>query len=106
MTTKDDNLLKQETPPTIEELSQNIRSKSEDIITFCIQGVETDFYRAEQSLRARLYLLACLYLELYLLSLHGRFDYAERLKSGLYYQGKSIPRTIKTIFGEVRYWRH
>lgn len=106
MSTTDYNLSKQETPPAIEELTNNIRSKSEDIITFCTQVAEVNFYIVEQSLRTQVYLLARMYLELYLFSLQERFDYPAWLKTGLYYQGKCLPRTIKTIFGEVRYWRH
>ncbi len=98
-------LSKKETPPSLEELSNTIRSKSEDIIKFCTQGVEANVYRMEQSLRGQVYQLACLYLELYLLSSQQRFDYGEWLKTGRYYQGDCIPRTIKTIFGSVRYWR-
>ena len=106
MSEKEDKRSTPEIPPTLEELTNNIRSKSEDIITFCIQEVETNFYKAEQSLRTQIYLLACLYLELYLLSVQTKFDYAAWLQTGLYYQGNCIPRTIKTVFGQVRYWRH
>ena len=93
-------------PPSIEDMTQTIRSKTEEIIQFCIEGSETDFYRAEQSLRSQVYQLACLLLELYLLCCQKRFDYAGWLKTGLYYQGEEISRTIKTIFGPIRYWRH
>ena len=105
MSEKDPYLSKKETPPSLEELSNIIRSKSEDIIKFCLQGVEANVYRVEQSLRGQVYQLGCLYLQLYLLSSQERFDYGEWLKTGRYYQGDCIPRTIKTIFGSVRYWR-
>lgn len=95
-----------ENPPSIEDMTNTIRSKSEEIIQFCIAGTETNFYRAEQSLRSQVYQLACLLLELYLLCYQKRFDYAGWLKTGLYYRGDEIARTIKTIFGPVRYWRH
>ncbi len=106
MSEKEYNRSEPENPPSIAAMTNHIRSKSEDIIHFCLQGVETDFYRAEQSLRVQVSQLACLYLELYLLSFQERFDYAAWLKTGLYYQGQCISRTIKTIFGPVRYWRH
>ena len=93
-------------PPSIEDMTNAIRSKTEEIIQCCLAGAETNFYRAEQSLRSQVYQVACLLLELYLLCCHERFDYPGWLKTGLYYQGKEISRTIKTIFGPVRYWRH
>ena len=106
MSEKEDKRSKNENPPSREEMVSRIHSKSEAIILFCIQGVEPNFYQAEQSLQPQLYQLACLYLELYLRSLQERFDYPSWLKTGLYYQGQLIPRTVKTVFGEVRYWRH
>jgi hypothetical protein len=106
MSEQEDKRSKTENPSSREEIVSRIRSKSEAIIQFCIQGVETNFYKAEQSLRTQIYQLACLYLELYLWYLQERFDYPGWLKTGLYYQGQLIPRTVKTIFGEVRYWRH
>jgi len=106
MSEQEDKRSKTENPPSREEIVSRIHSKSEAIIQFCIQGVETNFYKAEQSLRTQIYQLACLYLELYLWSLQERFDYPGWLKTGWYYQGQLIPRTVKTIFGEVRYWRH
>jgi len=40
------------------------------------------------------------------MSFQERFDYAIWLKEGHYYKGCLVSRTIKTIYGEVRYWRH
>ncbi len=93
-------------PPSIEDMTNTIRVKTEEIIQFCTEGTETNFYRVEQSLRSQVYQLACLLLELYLLCGQKRFDYAGWLKTGLYSKGDEISRTIKTIFGPVRYWRH
>jgi len=82
MNEQEDKRSKTENPPSRKEIVSRIRSKSEAIIQFCIQGVETNFYKAEQSLRTQIYQLACLYLELYLWSLQERFDYPCWLKTG------------------------
>ena len=41
-----------------------------------------------------------------LIRFQEKFDYSTILNSGLYYLGDTVPRTIKTIYGEVRYWRN
>lgn len=81
MSEQEDKRSKTENPPSREEIVSRIRSKSEAIIQFCIQGVETNFYKAEQSLRIQIYQLACLYLELYLWSFQEQFDYPCWLKT-------------------------
>lgn len=40
------------------------------------------------------------------MSFQEQFDYAIWLDKGNYYKGGLVARTIKTIYGEVRYWRH
>src|SRR2546422_5007544 len=40
------------------------------------------------------------------MSFQEQCDYAIWLKEGNYYKGCLVSRTIKTIYGEVRYWRH
>ena len=72
-----------ENPPSIEDTTNTIRLKTEEIIQCCMAGAETNFYRAEQSLRSQVYQLACLFLELYLLCYHERFDYAGWLTTRL-----------------------
>ncbi len=44
-----------------------------------------------------------MYLQLYLMALQDRFDYSANSEE--YYKGDLVPRTLKTIFGKVRYWR-
>jgi len=34
-----------------------------------------------------------------------KLDYSKWLDSGLYYKGGMVARSIKTIYGEIRYWR-
>jgi hypothetical protein len=40
------------------------------------------------------------------MSFQEQFDYAIWLEEGNYYKGCLVSRTIKTLYGEVRYWRH
>ena len=40
------------------------------------------------------------------MSFQEQFDYSSWLEEGKYYQGNLVSRTIKTIYGDVRYWRH
>jgi hypothetical protein len=40
------------------------------------------------------------------MSFQEQFDYSIWLEEGNYYKGCLVSRIIKTIYGEVRYWRH
>src|SRR5216683_2843839 len=96
----------EQSPPSIQHMQDQIRSTCEDIIHCCSQETEATFYQAEQSLQVKISSLACLFLQLFLMSFQEHFDYAIWLKEDKYYKGCLISRTIKTIYGEVRYWRH
>jgi hypothetical protein len=39
------------------------------------------------------------------MSVHNQFDYTSWLEKGTYYKGELVSRTLKTLYGEVRYWR-
>src|SRR2546425_8917735 len=92
-------------PPSIQHMQDQIRSTCEDIIHFCSQETETTFYQAEQSLQVKISSLACLLLQLFLMSFQEHFDYSAWLEKGEYYKGPLTSRTLTTIYGEVRYWR-
>jgi len=96
----------EQSPPSISSIQEQIRSTCEDIIRFCSQSTEATFYKVEQELQVKISALACLFLQLFLMSVQEQFDYSSWLKEGKYYQGNLVSRTIKTIYGEVRYWRH
>ena len=96
----------EQSPPSIQHMQDQIRSTCEDIIHCCSQETEATFYQAEQSLQVKISSLACLFLQLFLMSFQEHFDYAIWLEEDKYYKGCLISRTIKTIYGEVRYWRH
>ena len=105
MSLKDCKPSSQENPPSVSHIQDQIRFTCEDIIHFCSQQTEMTFYQIERSLQIQISSLACLFFKLFLTSFHEQFDYSSWLKKGTYYKGKPIPRTIKTIYGEVRYWR-
>src|SRR3989475_1368555 len=92
-------------PPSIPHIHDQIRSACDDIIHFCSQETETTFYQSEQSLQVRVSSLACLFLQLFLMSFQEQFDYSTWLEDGNYSKGSLVSRTVKTIYGEVRYWR-
>lgn len=96
----------QQSPPSIPYIQEQIRSTCEDIIHFCSQKTEATFYQIEQSLQDKISTLACLFLQLFLMTFQEQFDYAIWLEKGKYYKGQLISRTLKTIYGEVRYWRY
>lgn len=95
---------RQQNPPTIQQVQDQIRSTCDDIIHFCTQQTGITFYHAEQALRINISSLACLFFQLFLMSFHDRFDYAAWLEKGEYYKGPLTSRTLTTIYGEVRYW--
>ncbi len=97
---------KKEKPPSVEGLKQRVRAKCEEIIDYCLQGkTREDFFSREKALQYHIGELACLFFQLLLISYEEKLDYTTWLAGGLYYQGDRIPRTIKTIYGKVRYWR-
>lgn len=94
-------------PPSVEEIEQKLRSDFEKILTFCKKGGEVKhFHGFEKNLREMISHLACLFFQFFLMAFDERLDYSQWLDNGLYYAKKTpIGRTIKTIYGEVRYWR-
>src|SRR3989454_8554141 len=95
----------QANPPSISDIQDQIRSTCEDIVSFCSQSTDKTFYQVERSLQIQISSLACLFFQLFLMSFHEQCDYATWLEKGAYYKGNLIPRTLKTIYGQVRYWR-
>jgi hypothetical protein len=93
-------------PPSIPYFQEQIRSTCEDIIHFCSQPTEATFYQIEQSLQVKISALACLFLQLFVMTFQEQFDYSIWLAEGKYYKGQLVSRTLKTIYGAVRYWRH
>jgi len=96
---------RQQNPPTIQQVQDQIRSACDEIIHFCTPQTGITLYHAEHALRIHISSLACLFFQLFLMSFHDRFAYAAWLEKGAYYTGPLTSRTLTTIYGEVRYWR-
>ncbi len=106
MSKKECKTSKKESPPSVEEMKQRVRAKCEDIIDYCIQGeISKSFFSIEKILKCHIGEWACLIFQLFLSSFEEKLDYKTWLESGLYYRGDALPRTIKTMYGTVRYWR-
>lgn len=89
------------------EIEENIKEMVERIVAFCTDELQDDtFFDLEKKLCREVAKLGCLFLQLMLTSFQEKFDYSTLLNSGSYYMGNTVPRTIKTIYGEVRYWRN
>lgn len=97
----------QELPPSVEEIKTTILKTVECIIVFCCESncEKKNFFNLEKELSKRISALACLFFQLFLTSFHEQFDYSKWIEDGLCYKGKILPRTIKTVYGKVRYWR-
>ena len=106
MNEKESNTSKEESPVSIEEIKEKIRTQCEETINFCTEERKESFYSFEKALMKRVSQLGCLFLQLFLMACHQRLAYDKWLSSGLYYAKKSpISRLIKTVYGQVRYWR-
>ena len=79
MSPQDCKRSREQRPPSIQHMQDQIRSTCEDIIHFCSQETEATFYQAEQSLQVKISSLACLLLQLFLMSFQEQFDYSTRL---------------------------
>ena len=106
MSKKEYNIPEKENAPSVEEIKQKIRGEVEVIIDFCTHEQEVkNFFSIEKMLQGQVSQLGCLFFQLILMSFHERLDYSEWLDRGNYYLGNLVSRRIKTIYGEVRYWR-
>jgi len=93
-----------------EQIQNIIRSECEKLISFCegekdvCEGMS--FFEFEKTLKILFASFGRLFLLLFLAVRHERFDYSKWTDTGLYYARKApVARLIKTVFGEVRYWR-
>ncbi|MDM8556446.1 hypothetical protein QUF75_17110 [Desulfococcaceae bacterium HSG7] len=92
---------------TVEKIKEKIRFECENIIDFCTLDQEgITFFEFEKELWKLLSCMGCLYIQLFLMSCHNRLDYSKWSDTGLFYIRKVlIAGTIKTVFGEVIYFR-
>ena len=100
------NTSKEKSPVSAEEIKKKIRAQCEETINFCTEKREESFYSLEKTLMKLVSQLGCLFLQLFLTVCHQQLVYDKWLSSGLYYAKKRpISRVIKTVYGQVRYWR-
>lgn len=95
-----------------EQMKNKIRSECEKIINFCDGenekdvGNEMSFFEFEKTLKILFASFGCLFIQLFLIARHEKLDYSKWTDTGLYYIRKNpVARMIKTVFGEVKYWR-
>lgn len=90
-----------------EKIKEKIWNKTENIISYCSEErTGENFFIFEKSLQGQIGQLACLFIQLFLMSLQERFNYSKWLEGNLYYKGDLISRKIKTVYGEVCFWRN
>ncbi len=97
----------QDSPPSIQALQNSIRTKCEQMIQYCTTERDGEsFFQFEKALQTLLSELGCVFFQLFLLCAHERQSYTQWVESGRYYvKSTPIGRSLKTIYGEVRYWR-
>ncbi len=76
MSPQDCKRSREQSPPSIQHMQDQIRSTCEDIIHCCSKELDATFYQTEQSLQVKISSLACLCLQLFLMSFQEQFDYA------------------------------
>jgi Uncharacterised protein family (UPF0236) len=97
-----------ESLPSVEDLLVQIISKCWNIIDFCLKDQEDDynFLKFERDVQIKISELGCLFIQLFLISNHERLDCSKWISNGLYYaKTNPVSRTVKTIYGKVRYCR-
>ena len=92
------------------DISDNVRADAkkvfDDLVLFC-QESELPFGKFEAELMARVAVLGCCLLRLFLSARYERLDVQPFLKEGKYRPGNPYAeRTLKTVYGEVTYGRH
>ncbi|MFT4636997.1 MAG: hypothetical protein ACI8T1_000305 [Verrucomicrobiales bacterium] len=89
-----------------DHLACEIRTLVEDVIGFASADKQRSFFAFERGLSKRVATLGCLLVALFLQVRHERFDLASWSKRlGSKAHGKPARRTLRTMFGEVAYWR-
>ena len=104
--TSTETLNASETAQSVSDLECQARSCFEDILSFCRQEHKDGFIKIERGMSAHVFRLARLCMQLLLAHAHCRFTYEPWLTAGEYQRrSRLIGRTMKTLFGPVRYWR-
>ena len=93
---------------SVNELKEKLVTELDRIIESCTNEEEgITFHKFEKTIWLQVCQLGCLFIQLFLTSYNERLDYSKWSDSRLYYfRKKPILRRIKTVFGEVKYWRY
>jgi hypothetical protein len=92
---------------TSDEIKDQIRSNVECIMGFCTEESSDATSQAfEKHLLVLVFQLGCLFFQLFLVYRHEKMDYSKWINTGQYYKRtEPVVRKIKTVFGQVVYWR-
>jgi hypothetical protein len=106
VSTLKDNPLPTGCPPSLEELSSQIRHRLDEIIAFCLKDQEpATFLEFEAALLGLLRSLGCLLIQLFLRARHDRLDPSAWRARGYRVADPAPGRTLKTSCGPVVYIR-
>ncbi len=98
------NSAEQDCPVSTATLRQQLHEQVDRIADFC-ESFDGRFFWFEKELKDRLWSLARLLVALFLLARHGRLQSQERNYPGYRLLAECLPRTLRTMFGAVRYQR-
>jgi len=90
-------------PDSVEDLRPRLQENLDRLIEYC-ESCPLSFFEFEKTVFARLRVLGCLLVSLFLLSRHRRLEVSAWLGEYRLVDGW-VPRRLKTVFGTVRYRR-
>lgn len=90
-------------PESPSALRQQLYEEVARIADFC-ESFDGHFLSFEKRLRERLWLLGRLFIALFLVARHLRWKQSGQAAAGFRFS-EYLPRKLRTMFGEVRYWR-
>jgi len=92
-------------PVTTKSVSDDAKKAYDELVQFCRMS-ELSFAMLEKELMARLAVVGCALLRLFLTARHERLDVKPFLEDGQYRPGDPYAeRTLKTVYGKVTYGR-
>jgi hypothetical protein len=91
-------------PESLPALRRRLHEQVEHIACFC-ERFDGRFFVFERELRERVWELARLLIQLFLTARHLRLQQADHHYPGYRLFAKNLPRTLRTMFGEVCYGR-
>src|SRR4051794_26563644 len=92
-------------PPTLDELRQQARRGLEELLDFCLAEPPCSYLDFEKALRARLFALGVILVQLFLLARHQGLDLTSWLQRGYRLSEGYAPRPLQSVFGALEYGR-